>query len=129
MLVLTRKVKEAIVIAGKVRVVVAEVRSDRVRLGVEAPHDVTVDREEIHLRVLQDPAANVTQPPGELAVVVGGRHDRRIVRGGAVEPFALFPTAADACEQRAGRADGVRVPKSNRGRCASARTHFNNLTA
>ncbi len=49
MLVLTRKVNEAIVIAGKVRVVVAEVRRDKVRLGVEAPRNVTVDREEIHL--------------------------------------------------------------------------------
>jgi carbon storage regulator len=49
MLVLTRKVKEAIVIAGTVRVVVAEVNGARVRLGVEAPRSVTVDREEIHL--------------------------------------------------------------------------------
>ena len=49
MLVLTRKVKEAIVIAGKVRVVVAEVQGAKVRLGVEAPRNITVDREEIHL--------------------------------------------------------------------------------
>jgi carbon storage regulator len=48
MLVLTRKVNEAIVIAGKVRVVVAEIRGEKVRLGVEAPRIVTVDREEIH---------------------------------------------------------------------------------
>jgi len=50
MLVLTRKVNQAIVIEGKVRVVVAEVQGERVRLGVEAPRNVTVDREEIHLR-------------------------------------------------------------------------------
>jgi carbon storage regulator len=50
MLVLTRKVDEAIVIAGKVRVVVAEVRGETVRLGVQAPHHIAVDREEIHLR-------------------------------------------------------------------------------
>ena len=49
MLVLTRKVNEAIVIAGKVRVVVAEIQGEKVRLGVEAPRIVTVDREEIHL--------------------------------------------------------------------------------
>ena len=49
MLVLSRKVDEAIVIAGKVRVVVAEVRGDKVRLAVEAPRNVTVDREEVHL--------------------------------------------------------------------------------
>lgn len=50
MLVLTRKVNEAIVIAGRVRVAVVEVQGERVRLGIEAPRDVLVDREEIHLR-------------------------------------------------------------------------------
>jgi carbon storage regulator len=55
MLVLTRKVNEAIVIAGKIRVVVAGVRGEKVRLGVGAPLDVTVDREEIHLRKAQLP--------------------------------------------------------------------------
>ena len=50
MLVLSRKVDEAIVIAGQVRVVVAEVRGTSVRLGIQAPPDVTVDREEIHVK-------------------------------------------------------------------------------
>ena len=50
MLVLSRRVDEAIVIAGKVRVVVAEVTGGRVRLGVQAPRDVTVDREEVHVQ-------------------------------------------------------------------------------
>jgi carbon storage regulator len=53
MLVLTRKVHEAIIIADKVRVVVADIQKGKVRLGVEAPLLVTVDREEIHLRKLQ----------------------------------------------------------------------------
>jgi carbon storage regulator len=53
MLVLTRKVNEAIIIAGKVRVVVAEIQGEKVRLGVEAPRIVTVDREEIHLKKLR----------------------------------------------------------------------------
>jgi carbon storage regulator len=50
MLVLSRKAGEAIVIAGKVRVVVAGVCGASVRLGVQAPRDVAVDREEVHLR-------------------------------------------------------------------------------
>jgi carbon storage regulator len=50
MLVLSRKVDQAIVIAGKVRVVVAEIRGEAVRLGVQAPRDIAVDREEIHVR-------------------------------------------------------------------------------
>lgn len=50
MLVLSRKVDEAIVIAGNIRVVVANVSGGTVRLGVQAPREVTIDREEIHIR-------------------------------------------------------------------------------
>jgi carbon storage regulator len=53
MLVLTRKVNEAIIIADAVRVVVADIQRGKVRLGVEAPVLVTVDREEIHLLKLR----------------------------------------------------------------------------
>lgn len=48
MLVLQRKKNEAIVIAGHVRVVVVEIRGDKVRLGVEAPKDISVHRQEVH---------------------------------------------------------------------------------
>jgi carbon storage regulator len=50
MLVLSRKVDQAIVIAGMVRVIVAAVRGESVRLAVQAPREITVDREEIHVR-------------------------------------------------------------------------------
>jgi carbon storage regulator CsrA len=50
MLVLSRKAGEAIVIAEKVRVVVAGVSGATVRLGVQAPREVPVDREEVHLQ-------------------------------------------------------------------------------
>ena len=53
MLVLTRKAEEAIVIDGTVRVTVLETRGDRVRLGIEAPRDVPVDRAEVHARKAQ----------------------------------------------------------------------------
>lgn len=47
MLVLSRKANESIVIADVIRIVVIEVRGDKVRLGIEAPKDVDVDRYEI----------------------------------------------------------------------------------
>ena len=50
MLVLSRKVNEAIVIQDAVRVTVIGIKGDRVRLGIEAPRDVTVDRAEVHER-------------------------------------------------------------------------------
>ncbi len=49
MLVLSRKTHETIVIDDSVRVTVVEVRGDKVRLGVEAPKDMGVHREEVWL--------------------------------------------------------------------------------
>lgn len=47
MLKLTRRVGESIVIDDNIRVVVLEVRGRQVFLGVEAPREVPVDREEV----------------------------------------------------------------------------------
>lgn len=49
MLVLSRKKGEAIVV-GDITIVVTDIRGDKVRLGVEAPREVPVDREEIRKR-------------------------------------------------------------------------------
>lgn len=51
MLVLSRKPCESVVIGDEVKVSVLSVRGKIVRLGIEAPRDVTVNREEIHLRI------------------------------------------------------------------------------
>lgn len=53
MLVLSRKTNEAIVINDTVRVTVLGIKGDRVRLGIEAPRDVSVDRGEVHFRKMQ----------------------------------------------------------------------------
>ena len=53
MLVLSRKPNEAIVINDTVRITVVAVKGDRVRLGIEAPRDVSVDRAEVHTRKMQ----------------------------------------------------------------------------
>ncbi len=50
MLVLTRRAGEAIVIDGHIRLTVVSVRGDRIRIGIEAPPSVVVDRQEIHER-------------------------------------------------------------------------------
>jgi carbon storage regulator len=51
MLVLSRRVGEEIIIAGNIRVTVASIKGDKVRIGITAPPDVRVDREEIHNRI------------------------------------------------------------------------------
>jgi carbon storage regulator len=53
MLVLARNIGEEIIIDKNIRVCVVSVEGSKVRLGVEAPQSVPVDRKEIFLRRLQ----------------------------------------------------------------------------
>ena len=53
MLVLSRRIGEEIIINDNIRVTVVAVKGDRVRLGIVAPRDVTVDRSEVHERRMQ----------------------------------------------------------------------------
>ena len=48
MLVLSRKKNESIVINDDIKIVVVEIRGDKVRLGVEAPKEVPVHRREVY---------------------------------------------------------------------------------
>jgi carbon storage regulator len=48
MLVLTRKVGEKVVIDGRITVTVLSVDGNKVRIGVTAPPQVRIDREEVH---------------------------------------------------------------------------------
>jgi carbon storage regulator len=47
MLVLSRKKNESILINGNVTVTIVDIRGDNIRIGIEAPKDVSIDREEI----------------------------------------------------------------------------------
>ncbi|MFP5413631.1 MAG: carbon storage regulator CsrA [Gammaproteobacteria bacterium] len=54
MLILTRRVGETIVIGDDVTVTVLGVKGNQVRLGVNAPRDLPVHREEIYERIQQE---------------------------------------------------------------------------
>lgn len=49
MLVLTRKQDEKIRIGNDIVLYIVEIRSDRVRIGIEAPKEIPVHREEVYL--------------------------------------------------------------------------------
>jgi carbon storage regulator len=53
MLVLTRKIGEHIIIDGCIRVTLTGIRGGKVKIGIDAPPDVRVDREEIHRRLCE----------------------------------------------------------------------------
>jgi carbon storage regulator len=56
MLVLTRRLGESILIGDNIRIVVVEVQRGRVRIGIEAPQDVVIRREELPpLTVAKEP--------------------------------------------------------------------------
>lgn len=48
MLVLTRKVKETVIIDGKIKITVVAVDGDKVKLAIEAPKDIPVLRQELY---------------------------------------------------------------------------------
>ncbi|KFZ28237.1 carbon storage regulator [Pseudidiomarina atlantica] len=54
MLILSRRVGETLMIGDDVKITILKVSGNQIRIGVEAPKDVSVHREEVYQRVLQE---------------------------------------------------------------------------
>jgi len=63
MLTLTRKVGQKIRIGDEIEIVVREIRGRQVRLGISAPGELPVYREELYLQIAQEAAAGKTDEP------------------------------------------------------------------
>ena len=73
MLVLSRKKNESIVINDNIVITVVEIRGDKVRLGIEAPKDVPVHRQEVYEAIhgVRDPGVKGTGVPAPSAPADG----------------------------------------------------------
>ena len=69
MLVLSRKKNESIIINDHITITVVEIRGDKVRLGIDAPKDVTVHRREVYEAIQNQskPRPNSVSPEAELS--------------------------------------------------------------
>lgn len=61
MLILTRRIGETLIIGDDVNITVLGVKGNQVRLGINAPKDVSVHREEIYLRIQQEKTGTSTE--------------------------------------------------------------------
>lgn len=65
MLILTRRIGETLNIGDEVRVTVLGVKGNQVRIGVTAPKDVPVHREEIYDRIKKEEESNQAVSEGD----------------------------------------------------------------
>ncbi len=65
MLVLSRKKDEKIIIGDSISIMVIDIRGDKVRLGIDAPRDVSVHRREVYDAIQKESehGENAPSPP------------------------------------------------------------------
>jgi len=63
MLVLSRQKNESIIIGDNIVITVVDIRGDKVRMGIQAPKNVTVHRQEVYESIKREQARLGTPPP------------------------------------------------------------------
>ena len=120
MLVLTRRPGEQIVIAGNIRLTVVNIGPGRVKIGIEAPSDVRIDRQEIFEKIQAEQASDVLHAVGQGAtaddhsptMIAGGDTSAKLHNRIAEQLTPVEPTAvvADGTAVRIGE-PRVRKPR------------------
>ena len=69
MLVLTRKLGESIAIDDNIKIVVVQIKGKQVRLGIKAPKETKIHREEVYQAIQDQNTAASQSPPEDLAAL------------------------------------------------------------
>ncbi len=73
MLVLTRKLGESIAIDDHIKIVVVKIKGKQVRLGIKAPRETKIHREEIYLDIQEQNKAASESDPTSIAGLLQGQ--------------------------------------------------------
>jgi len=66
MLALTRKKGESIIIGDNIEVKILDIEGDRVRLGIEAPREISIHRQEVYKQIQEENKAASKSPINKL---------------------------------------------------------------
>jgi carbon storage regulator len=69
MLVLTRKLGESIAIDDNIKITVVQIKGKQVRLGIQAPHDTKIHREEVYLAIQDQNKVSAGTKPDDVRKV------------------------------------------------------------
>ncbi|MBE3583475.1 MAG: carbon storage regulator CsrA [Limnochordaceae bacterium] len=107
MLVLTRKIDESIMIGDEIKITVVGVRGDQVKLGIEAPRQIPVHREEIFREIQEENrrAALQAGPPDVERARLG-----QFANGGVAAPNPGVAQTADGHGAAEKQGPGVLPP-------------------
>ena len=54
MLILTRRLGESIIIENNIKITVVDINKQQIKLGIDAPKNITVNREEIAMKIKEE---------------------------------------------------------------------------
>ena len=65
MLILTRRIGESIIIDDQITITALQIKGNQMRLGIDAPKDIAVHREEVYQRIQEEKQKQLQQSPQE----------------------------------------------------------------